>query len=100
MDAALIQWIITGLLVPAGGVAFWLLQRRIDRVEEFNEKKREEIWDKIDETGKALANYKVEAERRFVSIDALAGLKKDLDKRLDAIAEKLDWLGRRGGDRS
>jgi hypothetical protein len=99
MDAALIQWIITGLLVPAAGVAFWLLNRRADRIEEFNETKRGEIWTAIDADRKALHAWQLDAGSRFAGSSAIGDLKRDMDRRLDRMEEKLDRvLGQKGGD--
>lgn len=79
------QWIMTGLLAPVIGGAFWVLQKRMDRLEQFNEDKRKEIWDAVDADRKGAHAWQLEATRSFASNAALQTLKEDMDKRFDRL---------------
>jgi hypothetical protein len=90
MENVSIWQVLTVLLFPIIVGAFWLLWARVAEVESRNDAKRNEIWQAMDEHRKEDHAYHVEAERRFVSVNAISELKTDFDRRFDRIEAKLD----------
>lgn len=85
MDAATLQWLLTGLLFPVLAAGFTITWRRIDRNERHDDEKRREIWAAIDADRQANHAWQLDATRRFVSTEAQKALKEDMDRRFDRL---------------
>jgi uncharacterized protein YpmB len=92
--------VIVVILLPITLATCGLFWRRMDRVEKHEEEKRKEIWDALDKHVAEDHEYHLSAERRFVTVSALAELKKDIDGRFDKLDVKLDRVidGPHGAD--
>lgn len=84
--------VVTAVMLPLFGAAFFLLWNRLDKHQEAVSMDQDNVWDAVRELRAGFQTHQVECERRFVKADDLRSLEERLDNRLSRIEDKLDCL--------